>query len=321
MMSSRLLTHALARRAAVLVLVGAGCPSDDTGNPSAGTGGSDSGDSTMSQTTTALTTMLPTTDPDTGSSSTAATDSDASGTDSGSTAGGASSGGSGSSGTESGSSGTESGSSGTESGPSGTESGSGSGTAGGVPDGWTCDPSTYGSGTCGCGCGVPDSDCFTGTPEECEVCNYCDSNMDIGWSCGPSLNPDDLTACVSSTCGDGILEGDEQCDGDHLFVALGYETCADLGFAGGELACQSDCTDLDLSGCTGNEIEGWTCAPAFYDAGDGCDCGCGVIDPDCAGSTADSCDYCAGPGSCTGFLHLFFGCPDIILPEDNTQCR
>ena len=49
---------------------------------------------------------------------------------------------------------------------------------------------------------------------------------------------------------------------------------------------------------------GWTCNPAYYGANDGCDCGCGVPDPDCGcagctggGCVAPGCDYCAVYGS------------------------
>lgn len=47
------------------------------------------------------------------------------------------------------------------------------------------------------------------------------------------------------TCGNGVVEGDEVCDGDDL----GGEACEELGmFDGGELACAEDCT-FDTSAC------------------------------------------------------------------------
>ncbi len=49
-------------------------------------------------------------------------------------------------------------------------------------------------------------------------------------------------------CGDGVLNGPETCDG----TALAGYTCVNLGYhGGGELACASDCSALDLSGCLG----------------------------------------------------------------------
>eukprot|EP01105_Mastigella_eilhardi_P008505 TRINITY_DN2061_c0_g1_i18.p1 TRINITY_DN2061_c0_g1~~TRINITY_DN2061_c0_g1_i18.p1 ORF type:complete len:1315 (-),score=237.47 TRINITY_DN2061_c0_g1_i18:455-4399(-) len=82
-----------------------------------------------------------------------------------------------------------------------------------------------------------------------------------------------------------------------------------------------DCTDEDLpiSGCneaaaicgpTGDcTLDGWTCDVSYYDAGDGCDCKCGIIDPDCAQEDAkvwgcskgQVCAYnstCVDPGVC-----------------------
>lgn len=41
----------------------------------------------------------------------------------------------------------------------------------------------------------------------------------------------------------------------------------------------------------------WLCSDNFYGAGDGCDCGCGKVDADCADATVDACDYVTcGPG-------------------------
>lgn len=55
----------------------------------------------------------------------------------------------------------------------------------------------------------------------------------------------------AAECGNGLREGDEQCDK----VDLGDATCASLGYAGGgDLACGDICL-LDRSGCVGP----WTC--------------------------------------------------------------
>jgi hypothetical protein len=53
-------------------------------------------------------------------------------------------------------------------------------------------------------------------------------------------------AVSSQTCGNGVREGTEQCDG----ADLGAATCASLGFVSGTLACTGNCT-YDTSGCTG----------------------------------------------------------------------
>lgn len=48
---------------------------------------------------------------------------------------------------------------------------------------------------------------------------------------------------------------------------------------------------------------GWICDAAYYNNGDGCDCGCGVFDPDCgkANQRVYDCNvgqYCGFSGSC-----------------------
>lgn len=41
----------------------------------------------------------------------------------------------------------------------------------------------------------------------------------------------------------------------------------------------------------------WLCSDQWFGAGDGCDCGCGMMDADCNGTTVDACDYVlCGPG-------------------------
>ena len=57
-------------------------------------------------------------------------------------------------------------------------------------------------------------------------------------------------------CGNGIREGDEQCDGDDL----GGQTCSGLGYYGGTLSCKADCT-FDTSGCTAGGGGGWVQPP------------------------------------------------------------
>jgi hypothetical protein len=60
---------------------------------------------------------------------------------------------------------------------------------------------------------------------------------------------------------------------------------------------------------------GWTCDPDYYDD-DGCDCGCGVKDVDCTGTTDESeCDYCT---ECTGNVDPC-GTGNVD-PADTTVC-
>lgn len=55
----------------------------------------------------------------------------------------------------------------------------------------------------------------------------------------------DLTSCEAATCGNGIAEFGEECDGEGFQGA----TCVSQGFLYGTLACSGSCT-LNTSGCT-----------------------------------------------------------------------
>lgn len=58
----------------------------------------------------------------------------------------------------------------------------------------------------------------------------------------------DVSGCQDFECGNGTIEGDEECETGVTITA----TCEEQGFTGGTLACATDgtCT-FDLSGCTG----------------------------------------------------------------------
>jgi hypothetical protein len=113
-------------------------------------------------------------------------------------------------------------------------------------------------------------------------------------------------------CGDNVAEPPETCDGTDLAGA----DCVFFGFTGGTLACSASCDDFDFTGCTGGPM-GWTCPVDFHGTADGCDCGCGVIDPDCANGTVASCEFCDVPGSCNP---VGSDCPGDINPTQNWLC-
>ena len=86
---------------------------------------------------------------------------------------------------------------------------------------------------------------------------------------------------------------------------------------GGVAATGGDTSTGGATGtCTGSaggdgNTTGWTCEPCHYGTGDGCDCGCGKVDPDCGVSpTVNSCKTFLLPGSCvkptTKFPYLNF---------------
>jgi hypothetical protein len=190
----------------------------------------------------------------------------------------------------------------------GTTDGPTTGGPGDVPAGWTCDPEVYGTDDgCDCGCGVVDPDCPDMTAAACEYCDGCLSSSE---DCSALVQANDNSACIPGTCGNAVVETDEFCDG----AAPMDVTCEDVGFMGGTLGCGGSC-NVDFSACTGGP-EGWTCIPDFYGADDGCDCGCGVVDPDCADATAASCEHCGDPGACEAPGADCSG----LDPADNAAC-
>ncbi len=65
-------------------------------------------------------------------------------------------------------------------------------------------------------------------------------------ACLPDCSGFNTSGCFKAgECGNNIAEYDEACDG----TDLRSETCASFGFNSGQLACLSDCSDFDISGC------------------------------------------------------------------------
>jgi hypothetical protein len=62
-----------------------------------------------------------------------------------------------------------------------------------------------------------------------------------------NVQAEDLQSSVIVTvCGNGVIETGEVCDGSNV----GEETCVSQGYDSGTLACSSDCTSFNTSGCT-----------------------------------------------------------------------
>ena len=113
-----------------------------------------------------------------------------------------------------------------------------------------------------------------------------------GWTCEPAAHDDDEDMC---DCGCGILDPD--CD-DGTIGACATVWCEvyELPVADSNWLCETPIPD-------------WTCPPGYYDDEMSiCDCGCGVIDPNCPGPTADGC---------------FNNCPDGQAPvaDQNWLCE
>lgn len=81
----------------------------------------------------------------------------------------------------------------------------------------------------------------------------------------------------STTCGDGVIDPGEDCDG----TALGEATCESLGYPGGTLACSNTCSYF-IGDCTNAD----SCTDGLDNDSDGIlDCD----EPDCQAACADPC--------------------------------
>jgi hypothetical protein len=200
-----------------------------------------------------------------------------------------------------------------------------------APPSWTCNPGYYDAADgCDCGCGAVDPDCADATAASCAYCNDAGSCDTTGAGCPGIIDPTDNSSCTappSWTCAPGYynsgLANDCDCgcgafDPDCADATVGScDYCDDSGSCSTVAGCPGEIDATDNSTCSTVVPPTWTCSASFYGAADGCDCGCGELDPDCADATAASCTYCNDTGSCdtTGT-----GCPGIIDPVDNDSC-
>lgn len=193
----------------------------------------------------------------------------------------------------------------------------------GVPAAWTCHDRFYGDGLlCHCGCGMRDPDCDSGEGDACERCNV--EGSCSARACPGTINPNDNARCTQPTapegwtcsaylyadgsvchCGCGVVDLDCPTDG--------IESCEECSGCGSG-ACPGRLDPEDVTSCQPLP-EKWHCAEHQYADGYLCDCGCGVIDPDCDSPLKSSCEQCYTTlGSCAEY-----SCNNV-LPEDNSRC-
>jgi hypothetical protein len=83
------------------------------------------------------------------------------------------------------------------------------------------------------------------SPNDCVTQNsqsYCgDGTCDIDEDCETCQ----VDCGICSECGDGIISGNELCDGENL----DGKSCVSLGYDGGDLACSENCLSFDKSNC------------------------------------------------------------------------
>ncbi len=145
-------------------------------------------------------------------------------------------------------------------------------------------------------CGEEEPACGDGVRAAVEACDGEDLNgttcTSLGYSSGAlacsaecSFDFSDCEDAQPNSCGNGVVEGDEICDGDEL----GEATCLTLGFSGGELRCTAECTH-DNSGCTSAGAE---CGNGSVERGEVCD------GSDFGGATCTSLGFLSGTLTCS----------------------
>ena len=186
---------------------------------------------------------------------------------------------------------------------------------------WTCAAQYYGTNDgCDCGCGSVDPDCADDSFGACQH-SFCPQ--------GSNVSIEDNSVCEPQTCGNGVIEASEMCDDGNTVNGDGCtDSCYDTDWS-----CSSDlfydvtcdcgcgisdprCADASVAACEevhcgSNEVvvegdngrclslDGWTCDPSYLGSNDGCDCGCGILDPDCADGLVTSCQNSACPAGAT----------------------
>lgn len=123
----------------------------------------------------------------------------------------------------------------------------------------------------------------------CEAYGFFGGAVACRNDCGP-----DFSGCLASDCGDGVIEGLEECEGED-FRGL---TCADFDAVVGSLTCDASCRidsrgcvepgcgndflEPDTEECDGTDFGDATCASRGFAGGDlGCTAECGFDDSAC----------------------------------------
>lgn len=120
----------------------------------------------------------------------------------------------------------------------------------------------------GCGDSLCNAGGFQCTETPVEQASYCCGDA----SCSGDENALNCGLDCASECGNNVTEPGEVCDG----TDLNGQSCSDLGFVGGTLACSFFCEDYNTDGCTND-----TCVPtASKEKGPRCSDG---LDNDCDG--------------------------------------
>ena len=120
-----------------------------------------------------------------------------------------------------------------------------------------------------------------------------DGGIPSSWACNSSY----YDANDGCDCGCGAIDPDCSLSGQTLYGCEEGQVCGATG------VCEAPATEEPSQG------DGWTCNPSYYNANDGCDCDCGIPDPDCersnqrlynceAGETCNDAGQCEATWQC-----------------------
>lgn len=150
-----------------------------------------------------------------------------------------------------------------------------------------------------------DGQTFPMGSHRCEDWGFIDGSIGCNGDCTPNFG-----SCRAIRCGDGLIEGNEACEGTDVQGA----TCTGLGFAAGEVTCGADC-QLVTSSCIAAG-----CGNGIKEVDEVCEIG--FLD----GQTCESQGFAGGTLACSGTCELDTsgcvspGCGNGII-EDIEECE
>lgn len=148
----------------------------------------------------------------------------------------------------------------------------------------------------------PNGTCDDGFVCEGDVCR-----VDDGSNNANNANNVNNENNTPASCGNGVLQAGELCDGPDL----ADQTCETQGFESGTLACRANCT-FDYAGCASNTS---SCGNAIIDTGEVCD-GANVNGQTCASVGGGQGTLGCGP-NCDTFETS--GCANTFCGNNTTE--
>lgn len=140
---------------------------------------------------------------------------------------------------------------------------------------WLCDPAYFDNNDgCDCECGIPDPDCSRASPADPNV-----------YGCPANTQCSAIGFCEIEGCGNGVLDGEiEVCDDGNNEP---FDGCTPSCRQESGWSCVADPTKCVAVPLGWSSTIGPYCSDSRYLDGEFCDCGCGILDPDCASVDAE----------------------------------